>query len=96
MQDALRENIENFKQNYYSKLSRKLTTNRINPKCYWSILKSFLNSKKIPCIPPLIHNNQYVVDFKEKSELFNLLFAKQCTHIQSGSNLLSQILRRTN
>ena len=64
-------------------------------KCYWSILKSFFNNKKIPCIPPLIQNNQFAVDFKEKSELFNSFFAKQCTHIETGSNLPTQILCRT-
>ena len=81
MQDTLQKSIEISKQKYYFKLSRKLAVNKINPKCYWSILKSFLSNKKIPCIPPLIHNNQFVVDFKEKSELFNSFFAKQCTHI---------------
>ena len=70
--------------------------NKINPKCSWSILKSFLNNKKIPCIPLLIHNNQFVEDFLEKGELFNSFFAKQCIHIETGSNLLTQILRRTN
>ena len=75
-QDALRKYIEISEQKYYSKLA----TNKINPKRYSSILKSFLN-RKIPCIPPLIHNNQFVVNFKEKSELFILFFAKQCTHI---------------
>ena len=34
-----------------------------------------------------MHNNQFVVDFKEKSELFISFFAKQCTHIETGSNL---------
>ena len=29
-------------------------------------IKSFLSNKKIPCIPALIYNNQFVVDFKEK------------------------------
>ena len=71
-------------------------TNKINPKCYWSILKSFLNNKNIPCIPPLIHNNQFVINFKEKSELFTSFFAKQSTHIETESNLATQILRRTN
>ena len=66
MQDTLRKSIEISKQKYYFKLSRKLAVNKINPKCYWSILKSFLNNKKIPCIPLLIHNDQFVVDFKEK------------------------------
>ena len=66
MQDALGRNTEISKQKYYFKFSRKLAVNKINPKCYWSILKSFLNNKKIPCIPPLIHNNQFIVDFKRK------------------------------
>ena len=87
MQDTLRKSIEISKQKYYFKLSRKLAVNKINPKCYWSILKSFLNNKTITCIPPLIYN-QFVVDFKEKSEFFNSFFAKQCTHIETGSNYL--------
>ena len=94
--ETLRKNIEISKGKYSAKLSRKLPTNKINPKCYWSILKSSLNNKKISCIPSLIHNNQFVVDFKEKSELFNSFFAKQCTHIVRVSNLPTQILRRTN
>ena len=96
MQDALRKNTKISKQKYYSKFSRNLATNKINPKCYRPILKSFLNNKKIPCIPPLIYNNQLVVDFKEKSELYNSFFAKQCTHIETGNNLAIEILRRTN
>ena len=70
IQDTLQTNIEISKQNYSFKLSGKLAVNKINPKCYWSILKSFRDNKKIPCIPPLI------VDFKEKSELFNSYFTK--------------------
>ena len=53
MQDALRKNIDISKQKYYFKFSRKLAGHKINPKCYWSILKSFLNDKRIPSIPPL-------------------------------------------
>ena len=68
MQGIPQTGIEISKQKYYFKLSRKLAVNKINPKCYWSILKSFLSNKKIPCIPPLIHNNQFVVDFKEKKQ----------------------------
>ena len=41
MQDTLRTSIEISKQKYYFKLSRKLAVNKINPKCYWSMLKSF-------------------------------------------------------
>ena len=59
-------------------------------------IKKFFNNKKIPCIPPLIHNNQFVVDFKEKNEFFNTFFANQCTLIETRSNLPTQILCRLN
>ena len=44
------------------------------PKAYWSILKTFLNNKKIHFIPPIYHNNNYITDFKEKVEIFNSFF----------------------
>ena len=47
-------------------------------KTYWSILKTLLNNKKIPCIPPLFHQGKYVTDFKKKATLLNSFFAKQC------------------
>ena len=45
----------------------------ISPKAYWSILKTFLNNKKIPCIPPIHHNNNYITDFKEKAQILKHL-----------------------
>ena len=76
MQDTLQTSAEISKHTYYFKLSRKLAVNKTDPKCYWFVLKNFLSNEKIPCISPLIHNNQFVVDLKEKSELFNSFFAK--------------------
>ena len=54
-------------------------------KCYWSLLKTILNEKKVPCIPPIFHNNKYVTDFKEKSEIFNSFFANQCSLTPNNS-----------
>ena len=64
-------------------------------KSYWSTLKMFLNNKKIPCIPPLRHQNKYVTDFKEKAEIFNSFFAEQCSLMNNSSKLLSIFLKRT-
>ena len=63
---------------------------------YWSILKTILNNKKIPCIPPIYHNNNYITDFKEKAQIFNDFFAKQCTLVENTSKLPTNSFKRTN
>ena len=64
-------------------------------KTYWSLLKTFLNNKKIPCIPPLLQHNKYVTDFKKKAELFNLFFAEQCSKIDNSSELPLNFFKKT-
>ena len=66
-----------------------------SPKTYWSVLKSFHNNKKIPCIPPIFHENRFVTNFKEKAELFNSFFAKQCSIIDNGSEIPSFLHPKT-
>ena len=67
-----------------------------SPKTYWSVLKSFHNNKKIPCIPPIFHENRFVTNFKEKAELFNSFFAKQCSIIDNGSEIPFFLHPKTN
>ena len=40
-------------------------------------------------MPPLFHDNKFITDFKEKSEIFNSFFAKQCSLNDDGSTLPS-------
>ena len=68
----------------------------ISSKAYWSILETFLNNKKIPSIPPIYHNNNYITDFKEKAQIFNDFFAKQYTLVQNSRKVLSNSFKRTN
>ena len=35
-------------------------------KPYWSILNTFLNNKKLPILPHLFHEKEFVMDFKSK------------------------------
>ena len=48
-----------------------------SPKSYWSILKTSMNSKKIFCIPPLLHDDKFSTNFKENAEIFNKFFVKR-------------------
>ena len=63
-----------------------------SPKTYWSLLKLFLHNKKIPTIPLLFNKNKFITDFKEKAELFNAFFAKECSLIDYNSNLPNQLI----
>ena len=64
-------------------------------KTYWSVLKFFQNNKKIPCIPPIFHENRFVTDFKGKAELFYSFFAKQCSIMDNGSEIHSFLHPKT-
>ena len=45
--------INNRKASHYSHLTKKLNDPKTSNKAFWSILKTFVNDKKIPGIPPL-------------------------------------------
>ena len=63
--------VEKCRGKYYSRLTSKLSHIRKGSKAHWSILKSFLIGKTVPCITPLFENDEYITDFKKKAELFN-------------------------
>ena len=64
LQNELKSLIEANKEKYYSRISKRMINPLTSTKTYWSILKSFLNNKKIPCIPPLFHQNGYITNIK--------------------------------
>ena len=76
-------------------MSSRLADLLTSPKTYWSILKTFLNSKKIPCIPPLFHENKFITDFKEKAELFNHCLVNQCSLLSNNSVLPTNLRQLT-
>ena len=87
--------IKELKGMYYTKLSSRLADTLTSPKTYWSILKTFSNNKKIPCIPPLFHENKFITDFKEKAELFNHFFVNQCFLLSNNSVLSTNLPQLT-
>ena len=95
LQYQLNISIEESKEKYYTKLSSRLADPLTIPKTYWSILKTFLNNKKIPCIPPLFHKNKFIADFKEKAELFNHFLVYQCSLLSNNSVLPTNLPQLT-
>ena len=92
LQAQIKTLIDISKLKYFYQILQKLESTSINTECSWSLLKTFLNSKKIPCIPPLYHDDKFVCDFKEKSVIFNNYFAQQCSVINSNSTVLVRVL----
>ena len=95
-QSQLSSLITNLKNKYYSKVTRKLLDPSTSPKTYWSILKTFLSNKKIPIIPPIFHDNKFITDFKQKAEIFNSHFPKQCKPLINNSKIPSECPRKSN
>ena len=95
LQSKLNSLIEKSKSNYYARLSKKLSDPMTSPKSYWSRLKTFLSNKKIPCILPLLRDGKFITNFKQKAEIFNSFFIKQCSLINTNSDLPSVLSKKT-
>lgn len=50
--------------------------------CYWTLLKTLLNGRKIPCIPFLFNGKRE--KSKRKNKIFNSFLQKQCSLIDFG------------
>ena len=70
LQNHLNQSIQIAKQSYVNKIAQRLGDPNTSSKCYWSLLKTLLNGKKIPCIPLLFHDDKFIGDFQEKSDFF--------------------------
>ena len=85
--NSLTETIRSSKEKFYCNLSTKLANPSTSSKAYWSILKTFVNGKKIPMILPLLFNDNFITNFLEKANLFNEFFRKQCQPLQNNISL---------
>ena len=69
-------------------MGKRLNDPNASGKSCWTILKTFYNKGKIPpLMPQLLVNNSFVIDFKEKANLFSEFFWKQCTPVANDSTL---------
>ena len=54
------ELISSRNNDYYNRQIQKLDDPKTSSKTYWSILKTFYNSKKVPLISPLLIKNRFL------------------------------------
>ena len=83
----INELISSTKNLYYENLAKKLNNPLLQAKTYWSILKTFYKEKKIPLIPSLLVDNNFVTNIQTKANIFNKFFAQQCTTLENSSVL---------
>ena len=67
--------LKNKKSKKSKNTVKKLLNTQKNSKVYWFLLKVFLNNKEIPVIPSLFDENDFITDFKKKTNfsIFALL-----------------------
>ena len=95
LQTKLSSLIGESKNQSYTRLSHKLLGPKTSQKSYWSILKTFLKNKKNSCIPQLLHQENFITDFKEKANIFNNLFVEKCSIVSNNSELLVTLTKKT-
>ena len=61
--DKINKQMSNNRKSYFLNLSNQLNDKCLNPKKYWTLLRSFYNGRKVPLIPPILKGNKYVSDF---------------------------------
>ena len=49
----------------------------------------YLNGKKIPCIPPIVHDNKFVTDFSKKADLLQRSIIETTSVFLSSTNFIT-------
>ena len=79
--------IDMAKNEYLRNLGKTLNDPLTTQKSYWKIISKVMNKCRAPKIPPLLIDNKFVLNCKEKAIIFNDFFSNQCKPIQNGSLL---------
>ena len=81
------EAVDSAKKAYITSLGSKLHDPNTSQKSYWKIINRVMNKCRAPKIPPLLVNDVFILDCKEKVKLFNDFFSKQCKPVINNSTL---------
>ena len=68
-------------------MGNKLNNPNTSQRSYWKIINKFMNKCRAPKIPPLLVNNSFVLNYREKTKLFTKCFSQQCKPVSDDSAL---------
>ena len=83
--------ISKCKNDYFTRLGKKLGDPSRSIKTYWATLRILWNGEKVPNIPSLQVNDELISEFEVKANIFNKYFASQCTTINNNGVLPSTL-----
>ena len=78
-----------LKLSYLTNIGNKVNNPCTTQKSYWMIVNRLMNKCRVPKIPPLLINNQFILNCGEKAKYFSDFFSQQCKPIINNSILPS-------
>lgn len=79
--------VEAAKISYLRNLGNKVNNPNTSQKSYWKIINRVMNKCRAPIVPPLLTNNLFILNCRDKAIHFNEFFSKQCKPIINSSVL---------
>ena len=79
--------VETSKLSYLRNLGNKADSPNISQKSFWIIINRVMNKCRAPKIPPLLVNNLFILNCREKARYFNDFFSQQCKLVINDSVL---------
>ena len=68
------QSVETSKLNYLKNLGNKVNQPNTSQKSYWKIINRVMNKCRALKVPPLLVNNMFILNCREKAKLFNDFF----------------------
>ena len=79
--------VEKAKTDYLKILGNKLNDPSTSQKSYWKIINKVMNKCRAPKIPPILVNNVFILNCRDKAKHFNDFFSNQCKLVINNSTL---------
>ena len=70
--------IDNSREMYLKQMGLNLADPNTDKIAYWKIMNKVMNKYKAPKIPPILSHNKFIINCKQKANVFANFFSLQC------------------